>query len=67
MMLSNFFHKDLLDEIIRRGALEFIDHDKDGHQQEEEDLKNDASMLSSDRESKKKKVRMKMRMIKNAN
>ena len=44
------FYKGLLDDIIRRGALDFIDHDKDGHQNEDEYSENYASMLSSDEE-----------------
>ena len=43
-----FLHKGLLDEIIHRYALDFIEHDKDGHKYEEEDSNYDKSMLSSD-------------------
>ena len=38
--------KGLLGEIICRGELDFVDHDKDGHQEEEKDSNNDASVLS---------------------
>ena len=48
MKLSDCLHKFILDEIIHRGALDFIDHDKDGHQDEEGDSNNDASVLSYD-------------------
>ena len=48
--LPDFFHKGLLDEIIRRGALDFINHDKYVHQDEEEDSKNYASVISYDEE-----------------
>ena len=39
--------KVLLDETIRRVTLDLIDHEKNGHQYEEEDSNNDASVLSS--------------------
>ena len=49
MKLPDWFHKDLLDNIIHRGALEFIKNDKDGHQEEEE-YPNNFSLMSSDKE-----------------
>ena len=49
-MLPDCLHKSFTDEIIRSGTLDFIDHDKNGHQDEEEDSNNDASVLSSDEE-----------------
>ena len=50
MKLHDRLHTELLDEIIRRGSLDFIKHEKDGHQDEEEDSSNDASVLSYDKE-----------------
>ena len=50
MKLPDFLHRGLLYEIIRRGALDFIENDKDGHQDEEEDSNNDAYVLSSNEE-----------------
>ena len=35
MKLHDRLHKFILDEIIHRGALDFIGHDKDGHQDKE--------------------------------
>ena len=34
MNLTDRLHKGLLDDIIRRGELEFIEYDEDGHQYE---------------------------------
>ena len=50
MKLPDRLHKGLLDEIINRGALDFIGHDKYVHQYEEEDSINDASVISYDKE-----------------
>ena len=50
MKLPEFLHKGLLSEIICRGGIDYIEHDKDGHQDEEEDSKNDASVISSEEE-----------------
>ena len=50
MKFPNILHKGILDEIIRRGVLEFIKHEKDAHKEEEQDSENDASILSSDKE-----------------
>ena len=46
--LPDHLHKGQLVEIIHRGALDFIEHDKDGHQDEYEGSNNDASVLSPD-------------------
>ena len=48
MKLPYRLHKVLLYYIIRICALDFIEHDKGGHQDEEEDSKNDVPLLSSD-------------------
>ena len=48
MKFLDVLQKGLLDDIICRGALDFIEHDKDGHKYEEEDSNYDKSMLSSD-------------------
>ena len=37
-----------MDEIIYRGAINFIEHDEDDHQEEEENSNNDASLMSYD-------------------
>ena len=50
MKLPDHLHKHLLDETIRRGALDYIEHDKDAHQDEEEYSNNDSSVLSSIKE-----------------
>ena len=50
MNFPDRLHKGLLDEIIRRGALDFIKHDKDGHQDEEEDSNNYLSVISYNEE-----------------
>ena len=47
MKLPAHWNKGLTDEIIYRVALDFMEHDKDGHKDEEEDKKNDAYVLSS--------------------
>ena len=48
MNLPNRSHKVFMDEIIRRGVLDFINHEKDDHQEEEEDSKTDTSILLTD-------------------
>ena len=45
MKFLDGLQKGLLDDIICRGALDFIEHDKDGHQDEEKNSKNDTSVL----------------------
>ena len=50
MKLPDPLHKGLLDEIIQRGALDFINHENYVHQDEEEDSNNDTSVPSSDEE-----------------
>ena len=47
MKLPDRFHKGLLVEIVCRVALDFIEHEKDVHKDEEEDSDNVVSMLSS--------------------
>ena len=50
MKLPDHLHKGLLVDIIHRGALNFIESEKDDHQDKDkdEDSKTDASLLSSD-------------------
>ena len=47
MKLPDILYKVILGDIIRRGAIYFIYNLKYGHQDEEEDSKNDVSVLSS--------------------
>ena len=48
ILLPDCLNNGLLDNIICIGALEFINNYKDYHQEEEYDLNNDVSLLSSD-------------------
>ena len=50
MKFPDRLHKDVLGVIICRGAIDFIKNEKDFGQDEEEDSKNDGSVLSSDEE-----------------
>ena len=50
MKLPDIFHKCLMYDITCRGALDFINHDKYVHQDEEEESNNYAYVLSPDEE-----------------